>query len=49
VAARINALAAELGVQEVAILTPCHDAEARAESYRLIAREFGMLESRAAA
>lgn len=49
VAARIGALAAELGAREVAILTPCHDAEARTESYRLIAREFGLLEHRAAA
>ncbi len=49
VAARITALAGQLRVAEVAVLTPCHDAAARAESYRLLAREFGLLEARAAA
>jgi luciferase family oxidoreductase group 1 len=37
---RLAALAAELGVQEVAVLTPCHDAEARRRSYTLLADAF---------
>jgi luciferase family oxidoreductase group 1 len=37
VAARITGLAAELGADEVAVLTPCHDAAARRDSYRLLA------------
>ena len=37
VAARLSALAAAHGVEEVAVLTPCHDAEARRNSYRLLA------------
>jgi luciferase family oxidoreductase group 1 len=37
VAARIASLAAELGAEEVAVLTPCHDAVARQHSYRLLA------------
>jgi luciferase family oxidoreductase group 1 len=37
VAARIAALAAELGADEVAVLTPCPDSAARARSVRLLA------------
>jgi luciferase family oxidoreductase group 1 len=37
VVARLRALAAAHGVEEVAVLTPCHDAEARRTSYRLLA------------
>jgi luciferase family oxidoreductase group 1 len=37
VAARIAALAQETGADEVAVLTPCHDPDARRESYRLLA------------
>lgn len=37
VAARLGALAAELGADEVAVLTPCHDAAARRASYALLA------------
>ncbi|WP_207540612.1 LLM class flavin-dependent oxidoreductase [Sabulicella rubraurantiaca] len=39
---RIAALAAEMGVQEVAVLTPCHDAEARRRSVTLLAGAFGL-------
>ncbi len=39
---RIRALASELGVQEVAVLSTCHDAAARRHSYTLLAREFGL-------
>ncbi len=41
VARRITAMAGELRAAEVAILTPCHDAVARARSYRLIAEAMG--------
>jgi len=37
---RLSALAEELRVEEVAILTPCHDAAARARSVTLIAEAF---------
>jgi len=37
---RLAALTHELGVQEVAILTPCHDATARARSVTLLAEAF---------
>ncbi len=40
VAARLRALGAELGVDEIAILTTVHEPAARARSYELIAREF---------
>jgi luciferase family oxidoreductase group 1 len=40
---RLRALAEELGVQEVAILTTLHSAAARRHSYTLLAREFGMV------
>jgi luciferase family oxidoreductase group 1 len=39
---RLAALAAELQVQEVAVLTPCHDAAARARSVTLLAEAFGL-------
>jgi luciferase family oxidoreductase group 1 len=39
---RIAALAAELGAEEVAVLTPCHDPAARRRSYRLLAEAFGL-------
>jgi luciferase family oxidoreductase group 1 len=42
VAARIRTLAEELGVDEVAVLSTCHDAAARRRSYALLAREFGL-------
>jgi luciferase family oxidoreductase group 1 len=42
VAARLRALAAELQVDEMAITTACYDTAARVESYRLLAREFGL-------
>jgi luciferase family oxidoreductase group 1 len=46
VKARLEALAAELGgVEEVAVLTPCHDPSARRESYRLLAEAFGLASS----
>ena len=45
----IERLAERLGANEVAVLSPCHDAAARSESYRLLAREFGLAETRMAA
>ena len=36
------ALAAEHGVEEIAVLTTVHDPEARRRSYTLLAREFGL-------
>ena len=39
VAGRLNALAAEHGVEEIAILTTLHDPEARRRSYTLLANE----------
>jgi luciferase family oxidoreductase group 1 len=42
VAARINKLAADLGVQEVAVVTWSHDETARRRSYELLAREFAL-------
>ncbi|MCW8086360.1 LLM class flavin-dependent oxidoreductase [Sabulicella glaciei] len=39
---RIAALATEMGAQEVAVLTPCHDAEARRRSVSLLAGAFGL-------
>jgi luciferase family oxidoreductase group 1 len=42
VAARLRALAAELGVDEMAITTTAFDPAARAKSYTLLAREFGL-------
>jgi luciferase family oxidoreductase group 1 len=42
VKARLEALAAAHGAQEVAVLTPCHDPEARRRSYQLLADAFGL-------
>ena len=42
VGARLRAMAAELAVEEVAILTTVHDPEARRRSYTLLAEEFGL-------
>jgi len=42
VAGRIRALAAELGVDELAITTTAYDPAARIRSYELLAREFGL-------
>ena len=42
VGANLRALAAEHGVEEIAILTTLHDPEARRRSYTLLAREFGL-------
>ena len=49
VRAGIEALAETHGAGEVAILSPCHNAAARAESYRLLAHEFALSETRLAA
>jgi luciferase family oxidoreductase group 1 len=42
VKAKLEALAAAHGAQEVAVLSPCHDAAARQRSYRLLAEVFGL-------
>jgi luciferase family oxidoreductase group 1 len=42
VKARLEALAEQLGVQEVAVLSPMHDPQARRESVRLLAEAFGL-------
>ena len=42
VVAKLRALAAEQGVEEMAILTTLHDPEARRRSYTLLAREAGL-------
>ena len=42
VKARLEALAAAHGAQEVAVLSPCHDPAARQRSYRLLAEAFGL-------
>ena len=42
VAGKLKALAAEHGVEEMAILTTLHDPEARRRSYTLLARELGL-------
>jgi luciferase family oxidoreductase group 1 len=39
---KLRALAAEHGVEEIAILTTLHDPEARRRSYTLLAHEFGL-------
>ena len=39
---RLRGLAAELGVDEVAVLSTCHDPVARRRSYALLAAEFGL-------
>ncbi len=41
VAARLRELGAALGVSEIAVLTTVHDAEARRQSYTLLAEAFG--------
>jgi luciferase family oxidoreductase group 1 len=42
VAAKLRALASELNVAEMAVLTTVHDSAARRRSYSLLAREFGL-------
>jgi alkanesulfonate monooxygenase SsuD/methylene tetrahydromethanopterin reductase-like flavin-dependent oxidoreductase (luciferase family) len=42
VRARLEALADELGVQEIAVLTPVHDKDARRRSFSLLAEAFGL-------
>ena len=42
VAGKLRQMAAELGVQEMAVLTTVHDATARQRSYTLLAAEFGL-------
>ena len=42
VGVRLRALAAEHGVDEIAILTTLHNPEARRRSYTLLAKEFGL-------
>ncbi len=42
VAAKLRALAEELQVEEMVVLSTAHDPEARRRSYTLLAREFGM-------
>jgi luciferase family oxidoreductase group 1 len=42
VRSRLEALAAELQVEEVAVLTPMHDVQARHRSFRLLAEAFGL-------
>ncbi|MGG5890301.1 LLM class flavin-dependent oxidoreductase [Falsiroseomonas sp. HC035] len=49
VVARLREMAAAQGVEEVAVLTPCHDAEARRDSYRLLAEAHAALPMAAAA
>jgi luciferase family oxidoreductase group 1 len=49
VVARLREMAAAQGVEEVAVLTPCHDAQARQESYRLLAEAHAALPMAAAA
>ncbi len=47
--AKLRALAAEMGVDEIAMLTTVHDKQARQRSYQLMAAEFGLTEIRKAA
>ena len=42
VGGKLRALAAEHGVEEIAILTTLHDPEARRRSYTLLAKECGL-------
>jgi luciferase family oxidoreductase group 1 len=49
VVARLRAMAAAHGVEEVAVLTPCHDAQARRDSYRLLAEASAALPAAEAA
>jgi luciferase family oxidoreductase group 1 len=46
VASKLRALAAETGVDEIALLTTVHDKAARRRSYALIADEFGLAAER---
>ena len=46
VGAKLRALAAGMGVEELAILTTLHDATSRQHSYTLFAREFGLIAER---
>ena len=39
---QLRGLAAELGADEVAVLSTCHDPAARRRSYALLAAEFGL-------
>ena len=48
VASRLRALASELGVDEIAVLTTLHDKAARRRSYELLAAEFGLATQREA-
>jgi alkanesulfonate monooxygenase SsuD/methylene tetrahydromethanopterin reductase-like flavin-dependent oxidoreductase (luciferase family) len=43
VRAKLEVMAAAHGVQEIAVLTPCHDPAARQRSYRLLAEAFGLV------
>lgn len=45
VGGRLRALAAEHGVQDIAVLSTIHDPEARRRSYTLLAEEFGLNDS----
>jgi len=49
VAARLSALAAETGVDEIAITTTAYDTEARKNSYTLLANEFSLDQTKLAA
>jgi luciferase family oxidoreductase group 1 len=49
VADKLRALAAEHGVDEIAILTTLHDPAARRHSYALLAHEFGLAQHRSLA
>jgi luciferase family oxidoreductase group 1 len=49
VASRLRALAAELGIDELAITTTAYDPAARQNSYTLLAREFALGEAKIAA
>jgi luciferase family oxidoreductase group 1 len=42
---KLRALAAQHGVEEIAVLTTLHDPEARRRSYTLLAKEFGLCSS----
>ncbi len=44
---RLAALCAEVGAEEVAILTPCHDPDSRQRSYALLAEAWGVTPSNA--
>jgi luciferase family oxidoreductase group 1 len=46
VASRIRDLGAQLGVDEIAIVTWAHDENVRRNSYELLSREFGLMEGK---